>query len=115
LILQGFASLNGWRNLCFEEAATVALMFGSGVCLLAGVMTPFVSLLVVVGGLAYALKWAPATTASFFNSKLAILYLTAMAAAIVFLGPGAFSFDARLFGRREIKIPSLVNPKNDDV
>jgi len=28
------------------------------------------------------------------------------AAAITFLGPGAYSLDARLFGRREIVLPS---------
>jgi len=28
-----------------------------------------------------------------------------LAAAIALLGPGAFSLDARLFGRREIVIP----------
>jgi hypothetical protein len=27
--------------------------------------------------------------------------------AVVFLGPGAFSLDARLFGRREIIIPPV--------
>lgn len=30
-----------------------------------------------------------------------------LAAAIALLGPGAFSLDARLFGRREIVIPNI--------
>jgi uncharacterized membrane protein YphA (DoxX/SURF4 family) len=32
------------------------------------------------------------------------------AVAITFLGPGAYSCDARLFGRREIVLPSGVRP-----
>jgi hypothetical protein len=31
-----------------------------------------------------------------------------LAIAISLLGPGAFSFDARIFGRREIRIPPLT-------
>jgi hypothetical protein len=30
-----------------------------------------------------------------------------MAVAVALMGPGAFSLDARLFGRREIVIPPL--------
>jgi hypothetical protein len=30
----------------------------------------------------------------------------AIAVAVIFLGPGALSLDARLFGRREIIIPN---------
>jgi len=33
-----------------------------------------------------------------------------MAAAVVLLGPGALSLDARLFGRREVTIPEKANP-----
>ena len=38
-------------------------------------------------------------------NALAAFNLAAMSAALVLLGPGAFSLDARLFGRREIIIP----------
>ena len=34
-----------------------------------------------------------------------------LAAAIALLGPGAFSVDARLFGRREILIPNTLATK----
>ena len=36
---------------------------------------------------------------------LAVFNLAAISAALILLGPGAFSLDARLFGRREIIIP----------
>ncbi|HEX3543577.1 MAG TPA: hypothetical protein VHT31_03545 [Candidatus Acidoferrum sp.] len=39
------------------------------------------------------------------NGTLVSLEMIVMAAAIALLGPGAFSLDARLFGRREILIP----------
>ena len=42
--------------------------------------------------------------AIFFDSSYTIVVLITLAAAIALLGPGAFSVDARLFGRREIRI-----------
>jgi hypothetical protein len=39
------------------------------------------------------------------------LYATIMAIATAFLGPGAFSLDARMFGRREIVIPESSHLK----
>jgi hypothetical protein len=38
-------------------------------------------------------------------STLGAFNLAAISAALVLLGPGAFSLDARLFGRREIIFP----------
>lgn len=57
----------------------------------------------VVGGLLVVLQgvgWAPET---------AVLAL--MAGALVLLGPGAYSGDARLFGRREVIIPEWTRKK----
>jgi uncharacterized membrane protein YphA (DoxX/SURF4 family) len=45
------------------------------------------------------------TGANHHISALAAFNLAAISAALVLLGPGAFSLDARLFGRREIIIP----------
>jgi hypothetical protein len=51
-------------------------------------------------------------------NALAAFNLAAMSAALVLLGPGAFSLDARLFGRREIIIPEgrvhLVDDSKED-
>jgi hypothetical protein len=51
-------------------------------------------------------------------STLAAFDLAAISAALVLLGPGAFSLDARLFGRREIIIPEsrvhLVDDSKDN-
>ena len=47
-------------------------------------------------------------------SASAAFNLAAISAALVLLGPGAFSLDARLFGRREIIIPEgRVQPVDD--
>ncbi len=88
----------------------VVLAFAGGLCLLAGILTPITSILVVLGTIAYAFSWVPEPAANLFASKLSIVYMIAMAVAIAFLGPGAFSMDARLFGRREIFIPT--NPRS---
>jgi len=47
----------------------------------------------------------PASATPFFDSRTEIAFATTILLAIVILGPGAFSIDARLFGRREIIIP----------
>ena len=50
----------------------------------------------------------PVPVPNLFDEKLSAILAAIIAVAIVFLGPGAFSLDARLFGRREIIIPPRV-------
>lgn len=45
-----------------------------------------------------------------FSSRIACFLAISIAIALVFLGPGAFSIDARRFGRREIVIPPRSTP-----
>ena len=86
-----------------------ALTFAGGAFLLAGLMTSLVAILVAAGGLALALSWIPIPGQHVFDSYLQIVNLIVQSIAIALLGPGAFSLDARMFGRREITIPSSHN------
>jgi hypothetical protein len=61
--------------------------------------------IVGLGALSVGFSVLPEPTPSLFDARLSAILAAIMAAAIVFLGPGAFSLDARLFGRREIIIP----------
>ncbi|HEU4386626.1 MAG TPA: hypothetical protein VFV34_02430 [Blastocatellia bacterium] len=44
-----------------------------------------------------------------FDGRLTVLLLVMISAALALLGPGAYSLDARPFGRREIIIPGASN------
>ena len=82
---------------------------GAGVALWIGVATPLAAALV---GLAAAAIWTsvlPPVNPSLFASGTSLVFVAAVAAAVVLLGPGAFSLDARLFGLREIIIPPRVS------
>ena len=85
-----------------------AVTFAAGAFLLAGLMTFFVAVVVAAGGIGIALSWIPLPV--LFDSYLAIINLIVLSVAIALLGPGAFSLDARMFGRREITIPSSSVP-----
>jgi uncharacterized membrane protein YphA (DoxX/SURF4 family) len=82
-----------------------ALSVAIGASLLLGIFTPIGSGLIVLGSVGIALSWLPSTCLGSFHFNLSTFYIIVMAAAIIFLGPGAFSLDSRLFGRREIQIP----------
>jgi uncharacterized membrane protein YphA (DoxX/SURF4 family) len=87
-----------------------SLAVASGISLLIGFLTPIAGVLVSV----LAAMWisiGPAANPSLCASTLSVAFLAAVAFAVVLLGPGAFSLDARLFGLREIIIPPLHSPK----
>jgi len=81
-----------------------------GAALLVGFLTPIAGALVCLGALGMGFSLLPAPEPNLLDARLTIIFAGIMTAAIVFLGPGAFSIDARLFGRREIIIPPLRRP-----
>jgi uncharacterized membrane protein YphA (DoxX/SURF4 family) len=68
-------------------------------------MTPIAAALVGLAGIGLALSIIPASTPQLWNSEIAAIFGMTILLAIIGLGPGAFSVDARVFGRREIIIP----------
>lgn len=81
------------------------LAAAAGAALLIGLLTPIVSVLVGLCALGIGFSLLPPSSPNLFDTKLTTIFAVSMTAAIVFLGPGAYSVDARLFGRREIIIP----------
>jgi uncharacterized membrane protein YphA (DoxX/SURF4 family) len=87
-----------------------SLAIATGISLLIGFLTPIAAMLVSV----LATTWisiGPAANPSLFASRPSVAFLAAVALAVVLLGPGAFSLDARLFGLREIIIPPSHAPR----
>jgi len=82
-----------------------ALALASGAALVAGLLTPIAAALTGLGAVGIAFSFLPPPGADLADSRLVVILIAIVAVAIVCLGPGAFSVDARLFGRREIIIP----------
>lgn len=68
-------------------------------CLTIGALTPYLSLIVSVYGLVSLF------CAASHLDVLGSASLIVNAASLAFLGPGAYSVDARLFGRRVVVVP----------
>jgi uncharacterized membrane protein YphA (DoxX/SURF4 family) len=77
----------------------------SGALLLIGLFTPFVGLIVGLNVVGVALSVLPASTPNMFDSQPALIFALTIVLAIIGAGPGRYSVDARVFGRREIIIP----------
>lgn len=76
-----------------------------GGLLLIGIMTPIACLLLGIISIGVGLSWVPVPTQNLLDNRLSLVFVIIVAVAIILLGPGALSLDARLFGRREIIIP----------
>ena len=77
----------------------------AGALLIIGWLTPIVGTVVAAGAVCVALSLLPGCMPNLFDTRISLIFALTMLATIVVLGPGAFSVDARLFGRREIIIP----------
>jgi hypothetical protein len=99
------SSLVNWRCLGISALGLDALGLASGVSLFIGYLTPFGGAIACIVIVCSDLPCCRNVARHFFDTKLETALAACIASALVCLGPGAFSIDARLFGRREIDIP----------
>ena len=111
---QGRAYLAGEGGPAHGAWVVGLLAFACCALLLVGLLTPFACILVGVCSVCAVLAWLPAPAPNLFAEGLPPLFVVILAAALVLTGPGAFSLDARLFGRREIIIPHAARPLPSD-
>jgi uncharacterized membrane protein YphA (DoxX/SURF4 family) len=104
-IIRGIDALVGPNSHAISAWAVGSLAIVVGVAIFVGFLTPAASAAATVGYLMAGVSSFSMTETNNYISTLAALNLAAISAALVLLGPGAFSLDARLFGRREIIIP----------
>jgi uncharacterized membrane protein YphA (DoxX/SURF4 family) len=98
----GGVSLIGW------VAGSVAIVVG--LALLIGFLTPVAAAIATMGFLIMSVSRLRSTDVLMQDSAITWLCLAVMSIALVLIGPGALSLDARIFGRREIIIPEGRRP-----
>jgi uncharacterized membrane protein YphA (DoxX/SURF4 family) len=111
LVVGGGASSQAWLLITANHGAmstsvivVAALALVTGLALIIGFMTPIASVLLSAGGLLLTIDVSTAVHLPLFESGLARIQFIAISAALISLGPGALSLDARLYGRREIEV-----------
>lgn len=101
---QAIAYLHG-APMTWPWAAGV-LAISTSACLGAGFLTPIAGLIAALGSLGVALSILPSPPGAAPGAAPANWLVAAMTVTVVLIGPGAYSVDSRLFGRREVVIPS---------
>jgi uncharacterized membrane protein YphA (DoxX/SURF4 family) len=106
-IVQGVNTLIGSHAHIFDFTIGSLEIF-VGIALMIGFLTPIAGACASLGNLANGVSWSLAPGGN--SNAIHSIYLVVICIAITLLGPGAFSLDARLFGRREIIIPGRSRP-----
>jgi uncharacterized membrane protein YphA (DoxX/SURF4 family) len=81
------------------------LLGADGAALVVGFLTPVASLLAALSFLGIGFSWLPTPPWALYDARIVAVGVFINAVAIALIGPGAFSLDGYLFGRREIVIP----------
>jgi putative oxidoreductase len=92
LVYCGVSSASGASH--FERAAPHSVGAAAGVLLLIGLWTPVAGVVVTIVETWIALSGA--------SNPWTPLALAILGASLAMIGPGAWSFDARIFGRKQI-------------
>jgi uncharacterized membrane protein YphA (DoxX/SURF4 family) len=91
--------------MTFAALGLGVLVLVVGAAVLFGFLTPVAGLSATIGYLGMGISLLLSADTAKHNFACSFFDLAAVSMALTLLGPGAFSVDARLFGRREIIIP----------
>lgn len=105
LVIQGLAHFGHGDNSGFLPLAVISVMSAGGLLLLIGFLTRFAAVVSVLACLGCIFSWLPISNVGPFVIPTTAAMSAIICAAVVCMGPGAFSVDAQLFGRRVIIIP----------
>ena len=98
LIYLGISRFFGTLGAPFTVARDFVEAAG-GIFLLAGLWTPLAGALIALDEL-----WIAFSLNSQLDSRLIHIFLAVLTAGVAMLGPGAWSIDARLFGRKRFRM-----------
>lgn len=105
LIVQGVAGFAGSRELGFLSSAVAVVTLVAGALVLLGCLTRMAAAIAMIVCLFSVFSWFPSPHVGLFENATTATLAAVIATALVCLGPGAFSLDSKLFGRREVIIP----------
>ena len=106
LIAEGAAYLSDKDELGLLALVVFSVSAVVGVLLLIGFLTRPVAAVATVLAVSILFSWFPKLNAVQPVSPMTDALFAVIVIALICLGPGAYSIDARLFGRREIIIPT---------
>lgn len=114
LASSGITQLIAWQHA--SGFAVIAAMLASicGVLFLFGLFNRIVCTLCALTSVGIALALIPVPGLNDSSVRMPAVFTAVMTIALLCLGPGAFSLDARRHGRREIIIPARPRPSDDD-
>jgi uncharacterized membrane protein YphA (DoxX/SURF4 family) len=110
-LAQGIDYFADRHDLGAITSAVAVFMILLGGLLLIGSLSRWAAAVAAIASLLSVFPWFPRPRFGMFETPITTMLAAVIATALVCLGPGAFSVDARLFGRREVIIPKTsANP-----
>ena len=104
-------------TLCLDQPGSPEpwhglLALGGGFLLTIGFLTPIAAILIALCAAVLKMLFVPSCDYDFFGATSSVVFAGAILIALILMGPGSLSVDARVFGRREIIIPPvLLSPR----
>ena len=105
LVVQGITFYQGEQNFGLLILTTIGVTIVVGILLCIGLLTRFATAVAALGTIGSMFSWLPAPRSGLFQTRSTAVLALMIAAAVASVGPGAFSVDAQIFGRREVIIP----------